>query len=51
MAVVLTQSVTEISTLRAGSALLTENFFVLISVRGSVSPRALVRLEALGKLK
>jgi hypothetical protein len=40
-----------LSALIAGRALRPARFVVLISVRGSANPSALVRLEELGKLK
>jgi hypothetical protein len=40
-----------LSILRAGPPLPPGKFLVLISVRGSVDPRAIVGLEGLGKLK
>jgi hypothetical protein len=40
-----------LSALRAGRPLPPGRFMVLICVRGSVDPRAIVRLEELGKLK
>jgi hypothetical protein len=39
------------SALRAGHPLPEGRFLVLISVRGCVDPRIIVRLERLGKLK
>jgi hypothetical protein len=45
------QMVVRLSALRAGRPLLPERFLVLISVRGLVDPRAIVRLEELGQLK
>jgi hypothetical protein len=39
-----------LSALRAGCFLLPERFLVIISVRVCVDPRAIVRLEGLGKL-
>jgi hypothetical protein len=41
----------ELSALRAGSPLLPGIFLVLISVRGLVDPRDIVRLEGLRQLK
>jgi hypothetical protein len=40
-----------LSTLRVSCPLPTGRFLVLISARGSVDPRAIVRLEGLGQLK
>jgi hypothetical protein len=40
-----------LSTLRAGHPLPPGRFLVLISVRGIVDPKAIVRLEELSKLK
>jgi hypothetical protein len=40
-----------LSALRAGRILQQGKFLVLISVRDRVDPRAMVRLEGLGKLK
>jgi hypothetical protein len=40
-----------LSALRAGHPLPPGRFLVLISVRDSIDPRAIVRLEGLGKLK
>jgi hypothetical protein len=40
-----------LSASRAGRPLFLVRFLVLISVRGSVDPRATVRLEGLGQLK
>jgi hypothetical protein len=45
------QMAVRLSALRAGRFLLPGRFLVLISLRGLVDPRALVRLEALGKGK
>jgi hypothetical protein len=43
--------VVRLSDLRAGHPLPPGRFLVLISVRGSVDPRAIERLEGLGQLK
>jgi hypothetical protein len=40
-----------LSTLRAGSFLHPGRFLIIISVRGLIDPRAIVRLEGLDKLK
>jgi hypothetical protein len=45
------QLVVTLSTLRAGSPLPIGRFLVLISIRGWVDLRAIVRLEELGQLK
>jgi hypothetical protein len=40
-----------LSALRAGRPLPPGRFLILISIRGSVDPRAIVRLEELGQLQ
>jgi hypothetical protein len=45
------QMAVKLLSLRAGRPLRPGRFLVLISVRDSVDPRAIVRLEGLGQLK
>jgi hypothetical protein len=45
------QMTARLSALRAGRSLPPGRFLVLISVRGLIDPRTIVRLEGLGRLK
>jgi hypothetical protein len=45
------QMAVRLSALRAGRPLPPGGFLVLVSIRGCVDPRAIVRLKGLGKLK
>jgi hypothetical protein len=45
------QMAVKLSALRAGRPLAPGRFLVLISIKGSVDPKAIVRVEELGQLK